>query len=208
MTTTVTDLPHEEREDLADLLDTLTPEQWDASSLCEGWRVRDVVAHVVSYDGVGAAALAKRLARGRLSLARTNGLGLHEQRDRDPQQLIALLRQYARPAGLTAAFGGRISLVDSLVHHQDIRRPLGLPREVPAERLRAALPFTFLAPPLRAPWHTRGVRLVATDISWSGGAGLEARGSAEALLMVMGGRRGVARELTGPGAARLVQRLG
>lgn len=79
---------------------------------------------------------------------------------------------------------------------------------MPADRLRAGLPFAYVAPPLRAPWHTRGVRLVATDLDWSTGAGAEARGTAEALLMVMGGRRGVARELTGPGAHRLVQRLG
>ena len=36
-----------ERTELADLLDTLTPEQWDAPSLCTGWRVRDVTAHLV-----------------------------------------------------------------------------------------------------------------------------------------------------------------
>jgi len=42
-----------ERTDLADFLVTLTPEQWEAPSLCEDWRVRDVVAHVMSFDGVG-----------------------------------------------------------------------------------------------------------------------------------------------------------
>lgn len=208
MSTTITDLAQEERQDLAGLLETLTPEQWDAPSLCASWRVRDVVSHLVSYDGIGAPTLVKRLARGRLSLARTNSLGLDAQRDLDPEQLVSLLRQHARPAGLSTVFGGRVVLVDSLIHHQDIRRPLGLPREIPPERLEVALPFAFLAPPLRAPWHTRGVRLVATDLAWSAGAGPEARGSAEALLMAMGGRRGAAQELTGPGAARLAQRLG
>jgi hypothetical protein len=41
-----------ERSDLADFLTTLQPEQWQAASLCEGWRVRDVVAHVMSFDRV------------------------------------------------------------------------------------------------------------------------------------------------------------
>jgi hypothetical protein len=63
------------------------------------------------------------------------------------------------------------------------------------------------ATPIRALWHVRGVRVVATDVDWAGGAGPEARGPGEAVLMVTGGRRGVARELTGPGADRLVRRL-
>jgi hypothetical protein len=65
-----------------------------------------------------------------------------------------------------------------------------------------------LAPPIKALWHLRGVRVVATDLDWSGGAGPEARGTGEAVLLVMAGRRGVACELSGPGADRLVRRLG
>jgi uncharacterized protein (TIGR03083 family) len=204
----VPDLARAEREELADLLETLTPQQWDAPSLCERWRVRDVVAHVVSYDRLGAAALAQRFVRGRLLLDRVNQVGVDEHRERDPQELVALLRRHAVPSGLSAGFGGRIALVDTLVHAQDVRRPLGLLRSVPAERLRAALPFALLAPPLRALWHVRGVRVVATDVDWAAGAGPEARGPGEAVLMAMGGRRGAARELTGPGADRLVRRLG
>lgn len=55
-----------ERTELADLLATLTPEQWLAPSLCEGWRVRDVVAHVMSFDRVTALGMVRRAVRGRL----------------------------------------------------------------------------------------------------------------------------------------------
>ena len=205
---TTTGLVRAERTDLADYLETLAPEQWEVESLCRGWRVHDVVAHLVSYDGVGLAALAKRFARGRFQLDRINRLAMEELGRRGPEELIGLLRQHATPTGLPAAFGGRIALVDGLVHHQDIRRALDMPRAVPAERLRAALPFALVAPPIHALWHIRGVRVVATDVDWSGGAGPEARGTGEAVLMVMGVRRVVARELTGPGAERLVRRLG
>ncbi len=81
-------------------------------------------------------------------------------------------------------------------------------RQVPAERLLCALPFAVTAPPLRGFWHARGVRLVATDLDWARGRGPEARGAAEAVLMVLAGRAGVAPELTGPGASILQQRLG
>ncbi|MCV7319265.1 maleylpyruvate isomerase N-terminal domain-containing protein [Mycolicibacterium confluentis] len=33
-----------QREEFADLLDSLTPEQWTITSLCAGWTVRDVAA--------------------------------------------------------------------------------------------------------------------------------------------------------------------
>lgn len=208
MLTTVTPLVEDERNDFADFLESLTPQQWGAPSLCAGWTVRDVVAHVVSYEGAGAGELARRFTRGRFMLNRINVVSLHQHREREPDELIALLREHLTPRGLTSAFGGRIALVDTLMHHQDIRRALGMSRDVPAERLRAALPFAFIAPPIKARWHVRGVKIVATDIDWSGGTGPEARGAGETVLMVMGGRRGVAQELSGPGAPRLVKRLG
>ena len=39
-----------ERLELADLLDTLTPEQWAAPSLCAGWSVRDVCSHLIGME--------------------------------------------------------------------------------------------------------------------------------------------------------------
>ena len=54
-----------ERTDLADFLATLTPGQWEAPSL-EGWRVRDVVAHVMSFDGVSLLGMFRRAIRGRI----------------------------------------------------------------------------------------------------------------------------------------------
>ena len=109
---------------------------------------------------------------------------------------------------MPAWLAGWVVLTDTLVHHQDIRRPLGLARDIPADRLRAALRFATFAPPLRGFWHGRGVRLVATDLDWRFGVGPEAVGPGEAVLMTLSGRRGAACELVGPGAARLVQRFG
>jgi uncharacterized protein (TIGR03083 family) len=201
-------LAREERADLADLLASLGPDQWDQPSLCRGWTVRDVAAHVVSYEEQGFADLVRRLARARLRPGRFNDVGLAEYVHRDPQELVALLREHLAPRGATARFGGRVGLVDAMIHHQDVRRPLGMPRQIPAERLLCALPFAVTAPPLRGFWHARGVRLTATDLDWSRGKGPEARGTAEALLMVLAGRSGVACELTGPGASVLQARLG
>jgi uncharacterized protein (TIGR03083 family) len=201
-------MARDERAELADLLASLRPEQWDRPSLCTGWRVRDVAAHVVSYEEHGSADLIERVVRARFRPGRLNEVALAEYAGRGPEELVQLLRDHLTPRGATARFGGRIGLVDAMIHHQDVRRPLGMPRRVPAERLLCALPFAVVAPPLRGFWHARGVRLVATDLDWSWGRGPEARGPGEAVLMVLTGRSGVAGDLTGPGAAVLQQRLG
>ena len=37
----------QERRDIADLLEGLTPEQWETPSLCSRWTVRELTAHLV-----------------------------------------------------------------------------------------------------------------------------------------------------------------
>ena len=197
-----------EREELLDLLERLTPDQWRAPSLCTGWSVRDVVAHVLSYDELGPRQLAGRFARGLFLVDRTNAVGLRENAARTPAELVELLRAHLTPTGLTAGMGGAIGLTDGLIHQQDIRRPLGLPRTIPAERLVPALRTALFGPVLRGVLRVRDVRLVATDVDWTFGRGPEVRGTGEALLMAVAGRRAVAAELTGPGRDRVVRRLG
>lgn len=198
----------EERRDLLELLRSLDESQWDEPTLCDRWTVRDVVAHVVSYDDLGPRELASRFAQGMFWLSRINQAGVAPLRDAPPQALLDAVERHLRPAGLTTAFGGRVALLDALIHHQDIRRPLGLPRLIPPQRLRVALDFALFAPPIRGVWHARGVKVVATDLDWSFGRGPEARGPGEAVLMAMAGRKQAAGDLMGPGADRLQTRLG
>ncbi|MEE2061396.1 maleylpyruvate isomerase family mycothiol-dependent enzyme [Rhodococcus artemisiae] len=208
MSRSVMALAHDERADLADFLETLSPRQWEQPSLCQGWTVRDVVAHMISYEEHDTPDLLKRVAKTRFRPWKLNEVALAEYAHLGPDPLVDFLRRHLDPQGATARFGGRVGLVDALIHHQDIRRPLGVPRPVPPERLRCALPFAVTAPPLRGFWKARGVRLVATDLDWTYGRGPEARGPGEAVLMTMAGRRGIAKELSGPGAEILGERLG
>ncbi|MGY2066239.1 maleylpyruvate isomerase family mycothiol-dependent enzyme [Blastococcus sp. SYSU DS0619] len=205
---TVMALARAEREDLRGLLAGLAPEQWRAPSLCAGWSVRDVVAHMLSYEELRPRQLAERFSRGLFMVDRVNAVGLREYATRTPAQLVQLLDDHLTPSGLTAGMGGAIALTDGMIHQQDIRRPLGLPRTIPAERLVPALRTALFAPTLLGVLRVRGVRLVATDIDWTFGRGPEVRGTAEALLMAVAGRRGLASELSGPGQARLARRLG
>ncbi|ANN17671.1 DinB family protein [Amycolatopsis orientalis] len=200
-------LAREERTDFAAFLRTLTPAQWDAPTLCSEWTVREVVAHVVDYDHLGFRDLLGQAVRAGLRLDRMNALGVAREPDRTPEELIARIEERLQPRGLTAAFGGRVALLDGLVHQQDIRRPLGLPREIPPERLRHALAFARFAPPVKAYRRACGLRLVATDLGWSAGSGPEVRGHGEPLLLAIAGRSPALGELSGPGAAILATRM-
>lgn len=205
--TTAMEMARAERQDFAAFLDELSDEQWESPTLCEGWRVRDVVAHMFGYDELNTGGLVSQFAKGRLSVNRINQRMVDELANRSLDQLRALVRDHVEPHGLTAGFGGRIALTDNMIHHQDIRRRLGMPRTIPTERLRVALDFTRYAPTILGAWRARGLKLIADDLDWSFGSGLEVRGTGEALLMAMAGRSDALKDLSGPGQPKLAQRL-
>ena len=204
-TKSLMDLAYEERSDLAAFLMTLTPKEWTAASLCDKWTVKDVVAHMVSYEELTLIGLVKRFAKG--WIVHTNEVGVKEFSQLSPNELVDFLRRHLRPRGLTAGFGGMIALVDGTVHHQDIRRALGYPRTVPVNRLERILPLVPGNPRLGAGRRIRGLRLKATDVDWQRGNGPEVKGTGEALLMAMTGRREALKELVGPGLATLAERM-
>ena len=197
----------EDREDFADLLDELSPQQWEQASLCELWRVRDVVAHVISYEELSGWQLVRRFAKGRLLPPRINAIGVAQYAGRSPQQLRELMRTCIPPRGLTSAFGGMIALVDGMVHQQDIRRPLGIGRVIPPQRLQRALDLALRSPAIRGARKARGMRLIASDVDWAFGEGLEVAGPGEAILMAMAGRPDALNQLAGPGKTVLAQRI-
>jgi uncharacterized protein (TIGR03083 family) len=197
----------EEREDFADLLAGLSHGQWEQPSLCERWRVRDVVAHVLSYDELSRWQLVLRFAKGGLVPTRINAIGVREYAGRSPDQLTELMRTCIPPRGLTSGFGGMIALTDGMIHQQDIRRPLGIGRLIPPKRQQAVLDFALRSPAVRGARRARGVRLVATDLDWVHGRGPEVAGPAEALLMAMAARPDALNQLTGPGKELLAQNI-
>ncbi|GBG40868.1 maleylpyruvate isomerase family mycothiol-dependent enzyme [Mycobacterium montefiorense] len=194
-----------ERADLADFLSTVAPQDWQTPSLCSEWTVKDVVAHVISYEELGTLGLLKRFAKG--WVVRANRVGVDEFATLSPQQLLAFLRNHLQPRGLTAGFGGMIALVDGTIHHQDIRRSLGRPRSIPVERLERVLGAVPGNPRLGAGRRIRGLQLRATDVDWVHGRGPEVTGPGEALLMAMTGHRAALTELSGPGRDTLTTRI-
>lgn len=199
----VRSLARAERDAFAELLAGLSPAQWQSPTLCGEWTVRDVAAHTIAYLGQSLPRLVRNMTVCRGDVDTLNARALDALSDVEPTRLIALMRD-SKPSGAGALYGGRVALIECLVHQQDIRRPLGITRVIPTAALRTSLTYARVSPVIGGARRTRGLRLVATDVDWAGGHGAEIRGSGEALLLAMTGRiAAVADELTGDGVALL-----
>lgn len=196
-----------ERATLLGLLGGLTEDQWATRSLCKAWSVRDVAVHIVSYDEMTKLGVAGAFLGGGFRVSSVNEVALARYSDLEPTGVVDLVERCQVPRGLTAAMGCGIALTDGTIHQQDIRRSLGLPRVIPTDQLREVLDFALSAPTLPVKKNTRGLRLVATDLDWSVGAGPEVSGPGEALLMAAAGRSVALAELQGAGISELASRL-
>ncbi|MBB5912681.1 uncharacterized protein (TIGR03083 family) [Nocardia transvalensis] len=199
----------QQRRAIADLLDDLTPQQWETPSLCEGWRVRDVAAHIALTPNPPPVAVMLRTGlRARGDYNRF----IHElttrHADRPVAELAASIRENAATRRLPKLTNYRNILFDTMVHGQDIAIPLGRTLTIPPAAAAAA---TERAVQIGWPvWDRRrleGIRLSATDIDWTHGAGAEIRGPITALLLLVTGRITAVRDqVTGPGVEELTRR--
>jgi uncharacterized protein (TIGR03083 family) len=198
---------HAERKALAATIEELTTEQWDSPSLCAGWTVGFLGAHVLA----GAEQTPGRFLGGMVTTGfRFNALMEREARSRaqlSRQQIADRLRQRTTttnhpPAPVLAMLG------EVVVHGEDIRRPVGLPGTVADDAANACLQmYTKASFPVGGKKRIGGLRLVATDTGWSYGAGPEVSGPALSLLLAMTGRPTGLDDLSGDGAAELGQRV-
>jgi uncharacterized protein (TIGR03083 family) len=194
-----------ERLDLADLLETLSPEEWDAPSLCERWRVRDVVAHIV--EGAGKLSFGRTITgfvKSGFNLNKMIGNAGIEAGNEPTEDLLRKLREVATSETTPPMTKPIDMLTDAMIHTQDIRRPLNKPRQIPEDRLRIVLDAMKSQQPfVGAKKRIAGLTLTATDIEWSTGEGPEVRGPGEALLMAMVGRTSALDDLSGDGVATI-----
>ncbi|MFC9894399.1 maleylpyruvate isomerase family mycothiol-dependent enzyme [Nocardia sp. NPDC127579] len=179
-----------ERRSLVRLLEDLPESCWDHPSLCDGWRVRDVVAHVVLSADASLGWIVRELIRAYGSLDRAIRDTAIRHADRtSTDALLAELRAGipARTTALGTTPADR--LMDLLVHGQDIAVPLGIAREMPTAAARtAAIRIWTTGAPFHARKKLRGYRLIASDADWSAGAGHPITAPIAILLMVLTGR--------------------
>jgi uncharacterized protein (TIGR03083 family) len=198
-----------ERASFADLADGLSAEQWGTQTLCDAWRVRDVVAHLNGGATIGTGRVILTTLRYGFRL---NTMLEREARKEGERPTDELRREMRETVGMrTTPPGAKPDdmLMDYVVHQQDVRRPLSLARSVPTDSLIAALDrvSTMGNPVLPGKKRAAGLHLRASDVGWEHGDGDEVSGPGEALLMCLAGRSAGLAALSGSGVETLRQRI-
>ncbi len=203
----------DQRASTATLLESLTPEQWEHPSLCDGWTVRHVAAHLTMQqqrvrDALGFISRHPRILRSMPLNTFIHDAGVIQAQALSTEQIVAEIRNgmgsRRHNPGLTALE----TLTDILVHSQDIAIPLGVALPMPPS-------LSALAATRR--WETRNTwlatvnrrlplnpyQLRATDTDWSRGEGPDVSGPIGAILLLLTGRTAALEQLAGQGAEAL-----
>lgn len=197
-----------ERTALAAQLDGLDQAQWEAGSLCDGWSVEDVVAHLTAAATVGPARWIASMVAARFDDAVHNRRRLEERRGPTPAATLARFRsasdRRSAASGHWPAWLGEV-----VVHGQDIRIPLGLPTPTPPDAAAQVLAF-FVARDFAVASRSAaaGLRIEADDAELALGDGPLVRGPAVAVATALAGRAAALPSLSGEGVPVLADRLG
>lgn len=201
-----------DRRAIAAILDELSDAEWSAPSLCEGWNIRQLAAHLVmtlemstprillgTATNRGYDRFARRWA---ISRAATAGSG---------SELARSLREHAdsrfRPPGVSAEG----PLTEVVVHGLDLVTPLERRLDGPRDEVhRRVLDFLTSKMATRGyipKGRVDGLALDCPAISWAHGDGAPVTGPPEALILAIAGRPAGLDQLAGGGVAILAERL-
>ncbi len=194
---------HSERASMADTLAGLPAEAWATPSLCAGWSVQEMTAHILAAAEQTPANFYKELIAAGFRFNVFTDRAAHRLGALSPPVLVDRLRARTTttnhpPAPVMAMLG------EIVVHGEDIRRPLGIAHKAPEEALVAvADSYQKSNLLLGAKRRISGLRLRASDAAWTTGDGPEVTGPLASLVLAMTGRRVALGDLTGDGLATL-----
>jgi len=188
------------RCELADRIEALPPEQWDAAAWCQGWRVRDVLGHLVHLAEASNKSMLTAQLRNFGSPDRFLDHAARQLGQDPVPELATRLREAADGRFHVIGSPAAVALGEVIVHGADALRPLGIEMEIdPAQVVPVLGAYRRFG---RLAFHAapgRGRRLVATDADWAGGRGAQVDGRAVDLLLLLANRRQVVAQLEGPG---------
>jgi uncharacterized protein (TIGR03083 family) len=194
---------HTERKALATDLQALDAEQWQATSLCSQWTVRDVTAHMTATAKITPPAFFTKLAMSGFNFGRLQDKDITAEKGASPADTLArfdaVVNSEKHPPGPIDSWLG-----EAILHAEDIRRPLAIQHEYPKDAVVRLADF-YKGSNLVVGTKRRieGLTLRATDADWSHGSGPEVSGPIMPLVMAMTGRKAALDNLTGDGVATL-----
>jgi uncharacterized protein (TIGR03083 family) len=183
---------------LADLLDSATDAQWDTPSLCAGWRVREVVAHMTMAARYPEDKFMAELRRCDFDFDRLSNEIASRDAELPTSELVANLRSDVMQHWTPPGGGWHGALNHVVIHGLDVTVPLGVPRRSSDATIRIVLDdLTRGGVQEHFGTDIEGRSLQATDLDWSYGSGPPLRGAAEDLALVLCGRAVPAGRLEG-----------
>jgi len=194
---------HSERAEMADTLSTLSPDQWNASSWCDGWSVQDTAGHILAAAEQTPANFYKEMISAGFKFNVFADRAAKRLAAIGPDELVRRLRARTTttnhpPAPVIAMLG------EIVVHGEDVRRPLGLQHRAPEAALVAVADnYKRSNLLIGAKRRIAGLRLRAIDADWVSGDGPEVAGALSSLVLAMTGRKAAHADLTGEGVAVL-----
>ncbi|MDT0614355.1 maleylpyruvate isomerase family mycothiol-dependent enzyme [Streptomyces lancefieldiae] len=201
-------LIHAERAALAADLADLTDEQWATPSLCTGLTVREVLAHLTAGASLNAVSWLAGVIRCRFDFDKQVAVRLAEQLGASPGETLERFRRIV-PSTTKPPLPAIAMLGETIVHGEDIRRPLGIRRDCPIGAVTAIAEY-YQGSDLvvLAKGRIGGLRLAADDGPFATGSGPLVTGRTLALVMAMTGRATYCDDLEGDGVELLRSRCG
>ena len=189
---------------LADLLTLASEAQWDTPSLCQGWRVREVIADLTMAARYSEEAFMSELKRYDFDFTRLSNEVANRDGGLPREELVANLRSEVMHHWTPPGGGYRGALNHVVIHGLDVTVPLRVPRRCPDRTIRVVLDdLTSGGGHAHFGVDIEGHRLQASDLDWSYGSGPELRGAAEDLALAICGRSVPESRLQGPSLRRV-----
>jgi uncharacterized protein (TIGR03083 family) len=198
---------HAERKALAADLGGLRDDQWDQPSLCGDWTVRDVLAHMTATAEMSGPRFFVKIVGSGFSLARLQNRDIARVRGATPGDTLAAFERQVETSGGPPG-PAETMLGETIVHAEDIRRPLGIAHVSPLEAVARVADF-YASSNLVIGGKRRvaGLALRATDTDWSHGDGPTVSGPVLSIVLAMTGRAVALDDLEGDGVAQLRARM-
>lgn len=196
-----------ERRALAADLASLPGERWSTMSLCDGWTIRDLLAHMTATAKMTPGKFLVAMAGAGFNFDKFAAAGIEHERGASHEEA---LRRFEAEAGSRKHPPGPVDswLGETIVHGEDIRRPLGIGHDYPMAALTRVADFYKKSNLLiGAKKRVDGLTLRATDTSWSSGSGPEVAGPMLAIVLALTGRKAALDDLSGEGLATLRGRM-
>ncbi|MCW2762393.1 MAG: hypothetical protein JWR85_2594 [Marmoricola sp.] len=195
-----------ERGALADDLVGMSDAEWNARSLCADWTVQDALAHMASTAAMTPPRFVGGFIAAGFSFPKFSASGIAKYSGGSPTETLQAFRNLqnstSSPPGPKTSWLG-----ETIVHSEDIRRPLGIRHDYPTDAVKSVLDFykgsnTLIGTKERI----AGLTLKASDTDWTHGSGPTVEGPVLSLLMAATGRRAGCDDLTGDGVDTLRSR--